>query len=277
MNRVLTVFFMGCLLPLCLVAQKIKLESETAKIRHIQLPIKPLEDVKTYETMITYEKGNLWASTEIKKDWDEKYLKLYGYQHAQRNGDLIVEMVLGRFKIVNEEKLEAPQVVSLSKSTNKSKGRFSYQFSYKMPYKVLVTRGDELILSTAPTEESVYTFKSPSFKNWEEAEANKRRNKNKWIREIQGERFKKMAEYHNGLMNYHFGYKPITAKFDLMYPNPDKAPDYKNVKEEVTAMTQLLAKIQAKQAISDSVRLAAGTNGKKRQMSFLLKTNNCQN
>ncbi len=47
MSKILISILFGCLMPICLMAQKIKLETKTAKVELIELPHTKLENVKT--------------------------------------------------------------------------------------------------------------------------------------------------------------------------------------------------------------------------------------
>ncbi|MGB0929328.1 MAG: hypothetical protein ACPGVB_01035 [Chitinophagales bacterium] len=241
MNKILSFILIGLILPCTLFAQKVKLDKKEATVNVIDLPYAHLEDVKTYTTTITNNSKELWSLGLNKTDLERQYLKLHGFQRVAEGGDILLELTIGKFEITKEEKKETTKSVS-------------YRFEYKFPIVLQVVQNGTVLTEFTFKNTIPMRFESPSYDNWDDARDNRMKYKYNWIKTEKARVIPITLEERKNFLNARYGYRTSTERFTLLHPSTKKNPEYKDFVAEVGTMTDLLAKIEAKEAISDEIR-----------------------
>jgi len=237
-----------------LTAQKVKLKSKTAAYKAIQLPYEPMDsDIKTYVGKVNANSQDLWNIDMKKTELNHKYLKLEGYQKLEENGDVTIELTLGKFEIVKEELVES--LKKLKGGDGPENKQYHYEFSYTMPIELKVIHNDKSLFSNATSSiGSKNTFNSPKFKNSTEAHKNKIQYQKQWKKAAAKKYVNEEVDERYRKFNARLGFMPITQKLKFYHPNTKKLKEYQPFEAEVLNIISTISTITADAPIENTTK-----------------------
>jgi hypothetical protein len=124
------ILFILSILPLLGFAQKVTFDN--AKVKYTQLPLYPLpEEIKTYETRLMIELPDEMGKPD---QLNNQYLKIQGYKKIKDGGDLIIDLVFGKFRLLGKE-LITDEVYNINAGENMT----GYYYKIHCEYPVTLT------------------------------------------------------------------------------------------------------------------------------------------
>lgn len=157
-QKVVTLFILS-ILPLLGFAQKVTFDN--VKVKYTQLPLYPLsEEIKTYETRLMIEIPDEMGKPD---QLNNQYLKIQGYKKIKEGGDLIIDLVFGKFRLLGKE-LITDDVYNVNSGEN-MKGYF-YKIHCEYPVTLTVITGDskEILRQEVKPDKDMLNF---NFGKWE--------------------------------------------------------------------------------------------------------------
>jgi len=134
------ILFILSILPLLGFAQKVTFDN--AKVKYTQLPLYPLpEEIKTYETRLVIE---LPDETDKPDQLNNQYLKIQGYKKIKEGGDLIIDIVFGKFGLLGKE-LKTDEVYNINAGENMTGYFYKIHCEYPVTLTVITGNGKEML------------------------------------------------------------------------------------------------------------------------------------
>jgi len=147
------IFIIFIFLPLLGFAQKVTFDN--AKVKYTQLPLYPLsEEIKTYETRLVIE---LPDETDKPDQLNNQYLKIQGYKKIKEGGDLIIDLVFGRFTLLDKE-LKQDEVYNINAGENMTGYLYKIHCEYPVTLTVITGNGKEMLRQDVKPDKDPLNF-----------------------------------------------------------------------------------------------------------------------
>ncbi|MBA7565441.1 hypothetical protein ES708_07124 [subsurface metagenome] len=208
-QKVLILFILS-ILPSLGFAQKVAFDN--IKVKYTQLPLYPLsEEIKTYEARLVIEIPEEMGKPD---QMNNQYLKIQEYEKVREGGDLIINLVFGKFRLPGKE-LITDEVYNVNAGEN-MKGYF-YKIHCEYPVTLTVTTGNgkEMLRQEVKPDKDILNF---DFGKWEYSVENL----NKKFNEEQGKLLlKKQEKYIKSVLNQ------VKNRLNGNYGYPEKSEKIK--------------------------------------------------
>ena len=205
------ILFILSILPLLGSAQKVSFDN--VKVKYIQLPLFPLpEEIKTYETSLMIDIPEEMGKPD---QMNNQYLKIQGYEKVKDRGDLKIDLVFGKFGLI-EKKLITDDVYNINAGEN-MKG-YLYQIHCKYPVTLTVTTGNgkEMLRQEVTPDKDLLNF---DFGKWEYSVENLNKKYNeeqeKLLLEKQEKYIKSVLNQVKNILNGNYGYPEKSEKIKI--------------------------------------------------------------
>jgi len=205
------ILFLLSFLPLLGFSQKVTFNN--VKVKYTQLPLYPLfDDIKTYEARLVIEIPEEMGKPD---QMNNQYLKIQGYEKVKDGGDLIIDLVFGKFGLVGKE-LKTDEVYNVNAGEN-MKG-YLYQIHCEYPVTLTVITGDskEILRQEVKPDKDILNF---DFGKWEYSieNLNKKFNeeKEKLLLEKQEKYIKSVFNQVKNKLNGNYGYPEKSEKIKI--------------------------------------------------------------
>ncbi len=147
------IFIVFIFLPLLGFAQKVAFDN--AKVKYTQLPLYPLpEEIKTYEVRLVIE---LPDETEKPDQLNNQYLKIQGYKKIKDGGDLIIDLVFGKFRLLGKE-LKTDEVYNINAGENMTGYFYKIHYEYPVTLTVITGNGKEMLRQDVKPDKDPLNF-----------------------------------------------------------------------------------------------------------------------
>jgi hypothetical protein len=205
------ILFILSILPLLGFAQKVTFDN--VKVKYTQLPLYPLsEEIRTYETRLVIEIPEEMGKPD---QLNNQYLKIQGYEKVKEGGDLIIDLVFGKFRLL-DKKLKTDEVYNINAGEN-MKG-YLYQIHCEYPVTLTVITGDskEILRQEVKPDKDILDF---DFGKWEYSVENLNNKFNeeqgKLLLEKQEKYMKSMLNQAKNRLNSNYGYPEKSEKIKI--------------------------------------------------------------
>jgi len=205
------ILFILSILPLLGFPQKVTFDN--VKVKYTQLPLYPLsEEIKTYEALLVIEIPEEMGKSD---QLNNQYLKIQGYEKVRDGGDLIIDLVFGKFGLVGKE-LKTDEVYNVNAGEN-MKG-YLYQIHCKYPVTLTVTTGNgkEMLRQEVTPDKDLLNF---DFGKWEYSVENLNKKYNeeqeKLLLEKQEKYIKSVLNQVKNILNGNYGYPEKSEKIKI--------------------------------------------------------------
>lgn len=153
------IFIVFIFFPLLGFTQKVTFDN--AKVKYTQLPLYPLpEEIKTYETRLVIE---LPDETDKPDQLNNQYLKIQGYKKIKEGGDLIIDLVFGKFTLLGKE-LKQDEVYNINAGENMTGYFYKIHCEYPVTLTVITGNGKEMLRQDVKPDKDPLNF---DFGKWE--------------------------------------------------------------------------------------------------------------
>lgn len=157
-QKVVTLFILS-ILPLLGFAQKVTFHN--VKVKYTQLPLYPLsEEIKTYETRLMIEIPDEMGKPD---QLNNQYLKIQGYKKIKEGGDLIIDLVFGKFRLLGKE-LITDDVYNVNAGENMKGYFYKIHCEYPVTLTVITGGSKEILRQEVKPDKDMLNF---NFGKWE--------------------------------------------------------------------------------------------------------------
>ncbi|MBE9511932.1 MAG: hypothetical protein IMY71_13770 [Bacteroidetes bacterium] len=205
------ILFILSILPLLGFAQKVTFDN--VKVKYTQLPLYPLfEEIKTYETHLKIEIPDEMGKPD---QLDNQYLKIQGYKKIKEGGDLIIDLVFGKFGLLGKE-LITDEVYNINAGENMTGYFYKIHCAYPVTLTVITGDSKEILRQEVKPDKDILNF---DFGKWEYSveNLNKKFNeeKEKLLLEKQEKHIKSVLNQAKNILNSNYGYPEKSEKIKI--------------------------------------------------------------
>lgn len=205
------ILFILSILPLLGFAQKVTFDN--AKVKYTQLPLYPLpEEIKTYETRLMIELPDEMGKPD---QLNNQYLKIQGYKKIKDGGDLIIDLVFGKFRLLGKE-LITDEVYNINAGENMTGYYYKIHCEYPVTLTVITGNGKEMLKQEVKPDKDLLNF---DFGKWEYSTGglNNKFNeeKEKLLLEKQEKYMKSVLNQVKNRLNSNYGYPEKSKKIKI--------------------------------------------------------------
>ncbi len=151
-QKVLILFILS-ILPLLGFAQKVSFDN--VKVKYTQLPLFPLpEEIKTYEARLVIDIPEEMGKPD---QMNNQYLKIQGYEKVREGGDLIIDLVFGKFGLVGKE-LITDDVYNINAGENMKGYFYKIHCGYPVTLTVITGNGKEMLRQEVKPDKDILNF-----------------------------------------------------------------------------------------------------------------------
>jgi hypothetical protein len=198
-------------LPLLGFAQKVAFDN--VKVKYTQLPLYPLsEEIKTYEARLVIEIPEEMGKPD---QLNNQYLKIQGYEKVKDGGDLIIDLVFGKFALVGKE-LKTDEVYNINAGENMKGYLYQIHCEYPVTLTVITGNGKEILRQEVKPDKDILNF---DFGKWEYSVENLNNKFNekqeKLLLEKQGKYIKSVLNQVKNILNGNYGYPEKSDKIKI--------------------------------------------------------------
>jgi len=197
--------------PLLGFAQKVTFDN--AKVKYTQLPLYPLpEEIKTYEARLVIE---LPDETENPDQLKNQYLKIQGYKKIKEGGDLIIDLVFGKFGLLGKE-LKTGEVYNINAGENMTGYFYKIHCKYPVTLTVITGNGKEMLRQDVKPDKDPLNFDFGKWKYSVEDLNNKfNEEQGKLFLEKQEKYIKSALNQAKNTLNSFYGYPEKSEKIKI--------------------------------------------------------------
>ena len=213
LNSPQKVFILFILSILSLSGSAQKVNFDNVKVKYTQLPLFPLsEDIKTYETRLIIEIPEEMGKPD---QLNNQYLKIQGYEKVRDGGDLKIDLVFGKFVLV-EKKLKTDEVYNVNAGENMKGYLYQIHCEYPVTLTVITGTGKEILRQEVKPDKDILNF---DFGKWEYSVENLNKKFNeeqeKLLLEKQEKYIKSVLNQVKNRLNGNYGYPEKSTKIKI--------------------------------------------------------------
>ena len=205
------ILFVLSILPLLGFSQKVTFNN--VKVKYTQLPLYPLsDDIKTYETSLVIEIPEEMGKPD---QLNNQYLKIQGYEKVKDRGDLKLDLVFGKFRLVGKE-LITDEVYNINAGENMKGYFYKIHCDYPVTLTIITKDGKEILGQEVKPDKDMLNF---DFGKWEYSVENLNNKFNeeqgKLLLEKQGKYMKSVLNQVKNRLNGNYGYPEKSEKIKI--------------------------------------------------------------
>ena len=199
------------ILPLLGFSQKVSFDN--VKVKYTQLPLYPLsEEIRTYEANLVIEIPEEMGKPD---QLNNQYLKIQGYEKVRDRGDLKIDLVFGKFRLVGKE-LITDEVYNINAGENMKGYFYKIHCDYPVTLTVITVNGKELFRHEVKPDKDILDF---DFGKWEYSVENLNKKFNeeqaKLLQEKQEKYIKSVLNQVKNRLNGNYGYPGKSEKIKI--------------------------------------------------------------
>ena len=199
------------ILPLLGFSQKVIFDN--VKVKYTQLPLYPLsEEIRTYEARLVIEIPEEMGKPD---QLNNQYLKIQGYKKVSDGGDLKIDLVFGKFRLVGKE-LITDEVYNINAGENMKGYFYKIHCDYPVTLTVITRDNKEILRQEVKPDKDILDF---DFGKWEYSVENLNNKFNeeqgKLLLEKQEKYMKSVLNQVKNRLNGNYGYPEKSEKIKI--------------------------------------------------------------